>query len=127
MRNRKTPVVRTILVVALLLFVRTLFYKTVCLLLLFALWRKPLMEKVPEPHRQWAAWTVWVSLILLLVVALPRWRIHTNDRVRLVYLDKQGEVKPAPIAHWVASALLPEAEIGNLGLTGVRLSVRLDL
>lgn len=105
-----------------MLFVQTLFYKTVFILLLYVLWRKPLMTKLPERYRKWTTRAIWCCLILTLWVALPRWGTHSHDRVQLVYLDKNGDVKHAPVSHWLVSAVFPEAEIVNLGITGVRLS-----
>lgn len=108
--------------VAAMLFVQTLFYKTVFIMLLFILWSKPLMAKLPERYRTWTTRAIWCCLILTLWISLPRWRTHSHDRVQLVYLNKDGEVQHAPVSHWLASAVFPEAEIVNLGITGVRIT-----
>lgn len=120
--NKKGRIVLTILLLAAMLFVRTVFYKTLFVMLLFVLWRKPLMARLPEHYRKWTARAVWICLILTLWIALPRWRVHTHDRVQLIYLNKEGTVRHAPVSHWLASAVLPESEIVNFGITGVRIA-----
>ncbi len=120
--SKKMRMFWTVFLIVAVLFVRTLFYKVVFLMLLFVLWRKPLMSKLPERYHKWTTWTIWACLLLAVWVALPRWRTHSCDRVQLVYFDKEGGRRHAPVAHWLASAVFPEAEIVNIGITGVRLA-----
>ena len=109
----------SIIIIIAWLFFATPFYKTVCLMLLFAVWRKTLMEKVPEHYRKWAGRGVWLALIVVLWVAMPRYRINSGDRVRLLYIDSEGNTQYPPVSHWLLSALLPEEEIVNAGITGI--------
>ena len=120
--GRKKMIFLTVILAVAVLFMRTLFYKTVFLLLLFLLWRKILIKKIPERYHRWTIRGIWIILALTLFVTLPRWRIHTNDRVQLVYFNANGDNKHAPIGHWLLNAVLPEAEIMNFGITGVRIS-----
>ena len=115
----KKTIISIILIIAWLFFA-TLFYKTVCIMLLFAVWRKTLLEKVPEQYRKWAGRGVWLVLIIVLWMAMPRYRINSSDRVRLLYIDKEGNTQHPPISHWLLSTLLPEEEIVNIGITGIR-------
>lgn len=115
----------TIIIVAAFLFFATLCYKTLCLILLWAVWRKPIAKRIRERYRKWAVRGAWACLLLTLWVAMPRWRIHSADRVRLVYIDKEGNAVHPPLSHYVLSTLLPEAEIVNLGITGVRFTAPL--
>ena len=108
------------MLVAAWLFFATLFYKTICLMLLYAVWRKWLMSKIPEGSRRWANRAVWVALIVVLWVAMPRYRIHSTDRVRLVYVGEDGDVQHPPLSHWLLSTFVPEAEVVNAGITGIR-------
>ena len=94
-------------------------------MLLFAVWRKTLMGKVPEHYRTWAGRGVWLILITVLWVAMPRYRINSSDRVRLLYVDREGNTQQPPISHWLLSTLLPEEEIVNMGITGIRFTAPL--
>lgn len=104
------------------LFFATLFYKTICVMLLFAVWRKPLLGKLSENNQKWANRGVWLALIIILWIAMPRYRIHSGDRTRLVYVDKKGEVKHPPISHWLLSTLIPEEEVVNVGIKGIAIT-----
>jgi len=112
----------SIVIVIAWLFFATLFYKTICVMLLFAVWRKPLLGKLPENYCKWANRVVWLALIIVLWMAMPRYRIHSGDRTRLVYLDKKGEVKHPPISHWLLSMLIPEEEVVNVGIKGIAIT-----
>lgn len=120
----KKTIISIILATACLFFV-TLFYKTICVVLLFLVWRKVLAEKVPERYRKLSVRAIWLCLALTLYIALPRYRIHSTDRVRLLYIDKDGNTQHPPISHWLLSAFIPEAEIVNVGITGIRFTAPL--
>lgn len=117
----KKKILVSIVLVAAWLFFATLFYKTLCVMLLYAVWSGWLMSKIPEGSRRWAIRAVWVALIVVLWVAMPRYRIHSTDRVRLLYVDKDWEVQRPPLSHWLLSTLVPEAEVVNVGISGIRL------
>lgn len=114
----KKTIISIILAVAWLFFA-TLFYKTICVVLLFLVWRKVLSEKIPERYRKWSIRAIWLCLALALWIAMPRYRINSGDRVRLLYIDKEGNTQRPPIIHWLLSTLLPEEEIVNVGVKGI--------
>lgn len=118
-------IIFSVILMALWLFFATLFYKTICVMLLFVVWRKNFAEKIPEKYRVWGIRAIWLCLIITLWVAMPRYRIHSADRVRLVYVDKEGGVQRPPISHWLLSTLLPEEEIVNAGILGIRFTAPL--
>lgn len=120
----KKIIISIILVVAWLFFA-TLFYKTIFVLLLFLVWRKVLAEKIPERYRKWSVRAVWLCLAFTLWIAMPRYRINSGDRVRLLYTDKEGNTLQPPISHWLLSTFLPEEEIVNVGITGIRFTAPL--
>ncbi len=118
-------IILTIILFAAFLFFATLFYKTLCLMLLLAVWRKSIAAHLPERYRKWGMRGAWACLLLTLWVAMPRWRINSWDPVRLWYIDKEGNAVHPPLSHYVLSTLLPEAEIVNAGITGVRFTAPL--
>ena len=113
-------IILSVLLVAVFLFFTTLFYRTVCLMLLFLVWKKPLRELLPEKYRRWAVRGVWCLLFVVLWISMPRWRIDSGDRVRLIYFDKEGNAIHPPISHYLLSTFFPEEEVVNLGITGIR-------
>ena len=112
----------SIILVIAWLFFASLFYKTICMILLFVAWRKPLTNVLPERYRELGFRSVWACLIVLLWMALPRYRINSGDRVRLLYFDQEGKTHHPPISHWLLSALVPEAGVVNVGITGLRIA-----
>lgn len=100
-------------------FFATLFYKTICVTLLFLIWRKKMAAKVPELYRKWSVRAAWLCLALILWIAMPRYRNNSGDRVRLLYVDREGNTQRSPISHWLLSLLLPEEEIVNVGVKGI--------
>lgn len=109
-------VIYSITLVGAWFFFATLFYKTICVVLLFLVWRKVLAEKVPKRYRNLSIRAVWLCLGFTLWIAMPRYRINSGDRVRLLYVDKEGNTQRPPISHWLLSMLLPEEEIVNVGV-----------
>lgn len=118
-------IIITIILIGFLFFFATLQYKIACLLLLFAVWQKTLGAKVPVRFCKWGICSIWICLTILLWIAMPRYRINSGDRVRLLYVDKIGNTKHPPISHWLLSTLLPEAEIVNVGVSGIEYSAPL--
>ena len=55
-------------------------------------------------------------------MAMPRYRIDSNDRVRLVYLDKNGENKHPPLTQYLINTLIPEEEIVNFGIRNLMIA-----
>lgn len=72
----------------------TLFYKTLCVMLLCWVWRKDIDARMPEHMRRWGMKAVWGCQVAVLWIGMPRYRVHSGDRVRLVYLDDNGKAKP---------------------------------
>ena len=110
----------TIILVAVFLFFASLLYRTVILIFILLIWRKPLAGLIPEKYRRWTMRAVWATMILLVWVALPRWRIDTSDRVRLIYFDKNGQAVHPPLSQYLLNVLIPESEVVNLGITAVK-------
>ena len=52
---------------------------------------------------------------------LPRYRVNSSDRVRLVYLDKEGETTRPPLGQYLVNTLLPEEEIVHFGIGALKL------
>lgn len=114
----KKIIISVFLVLGLYLFA-TLQYKTLCIILLFAVWQKTLEQKIPEKYRKWSVRAAWIFLITLLWVVMPRYRVNSYDRVRLLYVDKEGNTKHPPVSHWLLSTLMPEEEIVSVGVKGI--------
>lgn len=117
----KKTIISLLLLIAWLFFA-TLFYKTVCMIVLFMVWRSYIKDRIPEKYRKWSMCAVWFCLIMVLWIAMPRYRINTivKDRIRLVYVNQDGQVHRPPISQYLLNVLLPEEEIVNAGIKGVR-------
>lgn len=100
----------------------TLFYKTLCVMLLCWIWRKSIAERIPEGMKQWGMKVVWGCLIATLWIAMPRYKVNSSDRVRLVYLDKNGEAERPPLGQYIINTLLPEEEIEHFGISNMKLA-----
>lgn len=117
----KKVIVTVILVVAWACFA-TLFYKTLAVMLGLWLWQKELKACVaeagwmPKQLKAWAVKAVWACMIVCLWAAMPRWRIDSGDRVRLVYLDKEGNAQHPPLLQYLANTLVPEEEVVSFGI-----------
>ena len=83
------------------------------------IWRKKMAAKVPELYSKWSVRAAWLCLALILWIAMPRYRNNSGDRVRLLYVDREGNTQRSPISHWLLSLLLPEEEIVNVGVKGI--------
>lgn len=116
----KTKIFFSIPLILVWLFFATLFYKTIVLMILFAIWKSYIVAHMPMPVRKYSAKIIWAGLIICLWVGMPRYRIHNNDRVKLVYLDNEGNAKRPPLTHYVLNTLLPEAEIVNFTTKGLK-------
>lgn len=53
----------------------TLFYKTLCVMLLCWLWRKEIAAWMPERMRSWGMRAVWGCLAVALWVSMPRYHL----------------------------------------------------
>jgi hypothetical protein len=62
----------------------SLFYKTIMLMLLFLVWKKHIFEMLPAWTQKWGMKPYWMLFFVCLWMAMPRYRIDSNDRVRLV-------------------------------------------
>ncbi len=72
------------IVMAACVFFASLIYKTICIFMLWLVWRKRVMSKVSERYRRWCIRAGWLCFVVIVWTALPRWRIDCGDRVRLV-------------------------------------------
>lgn len=116
----KKLIFSALLVILWVLFV-TSFYKTIVTMLLFAVWYDEIKQNLPQSIRQYAIKGTWLGLVICLWLAMPRYRINSSDRVRLLYLDNEGKPKHPPLGQYVLSALLPEEEIVNFAIKNVNL------
>lgn len=120
--ERKLKVILSVLAVLVLLFVATLFYKTLCVMFLVAVWQQVVGSRMPEQWRRWSLRGMWCMLALTLWIAMPRYRIDSSDRVRLLYLNGNGEPVHPPLLQYALATLLPEEEIVNVGLKGISIT-----
>ena len=97
----------------------TLLYKTIVVMLIALVWQGKVREKIPERIRPYGVKAMWACLVLVLWVAMPRYRITCGDRVRMVYLDDEGQEKHAPLSHYIVNTLIPEEEVVNLGIKSI--------
>lgn len=118
--SKKIKICITILLVIALFFVATLFYKTICVMLIVAIWRKNIAAKIPVKWRKWGMRGVWTILIVALWIGMPRYRINSVDRVRLLYLNNEGEAVHPPLVQYLLNTLLPEEEIVNFTVRTIR-------
>ena len=114
--KRQTKIILSIPVGLLFLFVATLFYKTVCVMLILVIWRQDVRNSIPSKWRTWGLRGLWALLVLTLWIGMPRYRTGSHDRVRLLYIDDQGEPMRPPLIQYLLATLLPEREIVNAGL-----------
>lgn len=117
----KKRIVLTVILSLAWLFFASLFYKTIMLMLIALVWQSVIRERLPERIRPYGIKIMWCCLVLCLWIAMPRYRIHTTDRVRLVYLDDEGNAKHAPFYHYLINTFIPEEEVVNLGIKNVLL------
>ena len=101
----------TTLLITLFLLLASWFYRIIVLMMLARVWRERL-----KALRPWAYKVAMWGMVIGLFITLPRYRYDTNDRVRLIYQDKEGNPKLPPVSHWGFNALLPEEEICNVGI-----------
>lgn len=109
-------IILSILIAIAWLCVATLFYRILLLMLLFLVWRKPIFERLPSWAVRYGMKPYWVLFVFFLWIAMPRYRIHSADRVRLVYLDAEGNAKHPPLGQYLLNTLLPEEEVMNFGI-----------
>lgn len=100
----------------------SLFYKTIVVMLLLALWQKYLKQRFAVVGKYHVVRCMWVVLAISLWVGMPRYRVNSSDRVRLVYLDDEGNAKHPPLSQYVLSTLMPESEIVNFAINNLRLT-----
>lgn len=108
--------IKSLLLVALFLLAASWFYKVVFLLLLALVWKKNI--------RSLGLWCYRVVIGVLLVALLwtmPRYRLHTSDRVQLVYQTDDAQPRHAPIHHYLVNVLLPEEGVITLGARAARI------
>lgn len=120
----KKKIALTVLLLLLWWMFSTLFYETVCVMLIVAVWRNELRDKLPEKCRTWGMRAVWIVLALVLWTGMPRYRINSGDRTRLIFVDeKDGKyvAKHPPIGQYILNTLLPEEEVCHaaFNFTGV--------
>ncbi len=113
----------SLLLTLLLLLFHSVLYKTIILMGLFGLWRNKLASRIAPNRRPWFKRAIWCVLVISLWMAMPRWRTGCTDRVRLFYLGDSGNVKHPPLSQYFANVIVPENELMNFGLIGVRLSL----
>lgn len=109
----------SVLLVLMWLFVATMFYKTICVMLI-VVWHKNIATRIPLQWRKWSMRCVWAALVIVLWFAMPRYRINSGDRVRLLYLNEDGEAVHPPLLHYTIATLLPEEEIVNFTVKTIR-------
>lgn len=112
-----SKLILTALLIGLWCFFVTAFYRTLVVMLLFALWNNTLQELVPAPAKAYCKKAGWAILIVSLFWSMPRYRVNTSDRVRLVYLDREGNPELPPIGQYLCNVIFPEAEIMNVGIS----------
>lgn len=111
----------TVLLLLAWMFFYTLFYKTLVVLLIVLVWKGKIREKLPQAYRTYGITAIFACLVLTLWVAMPRYRIHSGDRVRMVYLDNQGNAKHSPLLYYIINTLIPEEEVVNMGVKNIGL------
>ncbi len=111
----------TVLLLLAWIFVATLFYKTLIVMILVLVWQSKIREKLPERIKPYGVKAMWLCLLLTLWTSMPRYRIDCSDRVRLVYLDDKGEPEHSPLLCYVVNTLIPEEEVVNLGIKNLQL------
>ncbi len=109
----------SVLLVALWACFSTLFYETIMLMLLFLVWKKYIFKYLPSWMFKWGMKPYWVCFVLCLWFAMPRYRIDSGDRVKLIYLNKDGEAKHPPLGQYIVNTLVPEEEIVNFGIRSI--------
>ncbi len=100
----------------------TMFYKTIMLMLLFLVWKKQIFEWLPLWMTKYGMKPYWMCFVLCLWMAMPRYRIDSGDRVRLVYLDEKGTAKHPPLLQYFVNTLIPEEEVVNFGIRNVAIA-----
>ncbi len=118
--NVKKCIVSVLIVVA-WACLATMFYKTVMLMLLFLIWKKQVFERLPSWMTKYGMKPYWACFVVFLWIAMPRYRINSGDRVRLVYLDEKGNAKHPPLGQYLVNTFIPEEEIVNVGIHNVPL------
>lgn len=77
---------------------------------------------LPAWTLKWGMKPYWMLFFVCLWMAMPRYRIESNDRVRLVYLDKNGDAKHPPLTQYLINTLIPEEEIVNFGIRNLMIA-----
>lgn len=111
----------TILLLLAWMFFYTFFYKILVVMLFVFVWRGKIREKFPQRYHTYVIMAILTCLMLTLWVATPRYLINSSDRVRMMYLDGQGNTKRGPLLYYVINTLIPEEEVVNLGIKNIGL------
>ena len=111
----------SVLIIVAWVFFATLFYKTIMTMLLFLVWKKQVFGWLPSWMKKYGMKPYWLCFVLCLWIAMPRYRIHCGDRVRMVYLDDDGDVENSPLLYYAINTLIPEKEVVNLGIKCIAL------
>ena len=86
----------TIILVAIFLFFASLLYRTVILIFILLIWRKPLAGLIPEKYRRRAMRAVWAALIILVWVALP---LVANTLIAVAIKPRQTDKSYRSVEH----------------------------
>lgn len=106
----------SVLIVVAWAYFATMFYKTIMLLLLFIVWKKQVFKILPLWMKKYGMKPYWLCFVLCLWIGMPRYRINSGDRVRLIYLDNDGNAKHPPLGQYLMNTFFPEEEIINVGI-----------
>lgn len=106
------------------------FYSILVLMLGLRLWQKPLknlmrveiLEDCSPRVQKWVMRGIWLCMLAALWIAMPRYRIDSGDRVRLVYLNENGEAVHPPMSQYLLSTFVPEEELTHFALNHLELA-----
>lgn len=116
----KKRIILSVIWVLLCLYFVTLFYKTICVMLLFLTWQGWLRTQLPARVKPWGIKAAWAVLALTLWWGTPDYlNLFRTPRVRLLYLNDEGLMKRPPLSHYVLNTFVPEEEAVNFGLTNL--------
>lgn len=117
---KRKKILTVILAIAVLL-PGSAFHDMILLLLLVWLWRAWIRERL-RARWKYAYRSLWIILGTLTLLLMPRPFALPTDRVRLVYMDREGKRVPTPLVYWLAELVLPEETVCAAGTVGAALS-----
>lgn len=90
--------------------VSSLFFKTIVMMLLLALWQKSLRQRFVKVEKYNITKLLWLVLVICLCIGMPSYKENGNGVVKLAYTNKSVDSRFPSIKQYTLSTLLQESK-----------------